>query len=307
VHPRWEDIPLPEGMPRWPPEHKRRRSLQSLRVLLSLRSFMLTFRMYALLIDPPGRSLNSSKSAFEEMNRQTGFYQLHTSGPYSQQAPQAQMPPTNVPRKRQLPGSEILTPSFPAIQPRPLGLSPAPYTPIPPENAGSFRPSPGDSAGEPAKKRRGRPSNAQIEQEKATAAAEGREWQPRPPRPPRKKKSLPSKDSPPRDDAGPSQHLVPQTPGIQMGEAEEEGSSGKRRRRKAREETTVVRAAPYDPVRQSPAEAVPFTGEGHSSATPRPPETKIQPAADLNISPIDQHLMTKTHILSDKSQHLQTD
>jgi hypothetical protein len=241
-----------------------------------------------------GRSLNSSKLAFDEINRQTGFYPPHAPSPYSQQATQAHVPPSAIPRKRQLPGSEILTPNFPAIQPRPPGLSPAPYTPLSAENAGSFRPSPGDSAGEPAKKRRGRPSNAQIEQEKAAAAAEGREWQPRPPRPPRKRKSKTSRDSPPREEAGPSQNPVPQTPEIKMGEAHEESSSGKKRRRKAEIESAVVRATPYDPVRQ---ETISHTAEGSPAAAQQPPQGQTQ----------HLHSTPQSHILGDNPQHMQTD
>ncbi len=177
---------------------------------------------------------------------------------------------------------------------------------MPAESGGSFRPSPGDSAGEPARKRRGRPSNAQIEQEKAAAAAEGREWQPRPPRPPRKKKIKTSADSPPGGDAEPAHSPIPQTPEIQMLEAEEENSSGKKRRRKAREDPTVQRAAPYDPVRQSPLEPVSFIGE--VPPTPQQPrEGQVQLGADSNLDPEHHHSTTESHVSGDKSQHLRGD
>lgn len=262
------------------------------------------------LTDSSGRSLNSSKLAFDEMNRQTGFYPLHAPNPYSQQAPQAQIHPTTIPRKRQLPGSEMMTPNFPAIQPKPPGLSPAPYTPVPAESAGSVRPSPGDSATEPAKKRRGRPSNAQIEQEKAAAAAEGREWQPRPPRPPRKRRSKTSRDAPPRSEGGPSDRLIPQTPEIQMVEAQEESSSGKKRRRTAREEPPVVRAAPYDPVRQSPSlpEPVSSIAEGPPTTVHPPAQSHFQLAAGPNPSLEPHHAPAQSHSFGgEASQHMQTE
>lgn len=243
------------------------------------------------------------------MNRHPTFYQPYGPGPYSQPIPQAQMPPT-IPRKRQLPGSEILTPSFPAIQPKPPGLSPAPYTPIQAESSGPFRPSPGDSAGEPAKKRRGRPSNAQIEKEKAAAAAEGREWQPRPPRPPRKKKSTASKESPPEGEAGPSQTIIPHTPEIQMREAEEEGSSGKARRRKMREEPTTMRATPYDPIRQSPPDPVSFVSEGPPATTTsiqQPPQGEVQLPPGSHPSVEYHHSPTTFQVPSDTPQHMQTE
>ncbi|KAF7509546.1 hypothetical protein GJ744_007946 [Endocarpon pusillum] len=274
VHPRWEDIPLPEG-----------------------------------------RSLNSSKLAFDELNRQAGLYQLHAPSSYSQQATQAQIAHT-IPRKRQLPGSEALMPSsFPAIQPKPPGLSPAPYTPVPAEGSGSMRPSPGDSAGEPTKKRRGRPSNAQIEQEKAAAAAEGREWQPRPPRPPRKKKSKIDIDSPSRSEPDPAPKQTPQTPELEMVEAQDESLGGKKRRRKMKEDSTSVRPTPYDPIRQSP----PITDSSvHASEitshVSRGPGTTQQHFQDQphvptapNLNPEHRHSTPQTHLYSDTSQHMQTE
>ena len=252
----------------------------------------------------PGRSLNSSKLAFDDMNR-TVFYQLPAPTSYTQQAPQTQLPPAAIPRKRQLAGSEVQTPSFTAIQPKPPGLSPAPYTPVPAEQAGSFRPSPGDSAGEPVKKRRGRPSNAQIEQEKAAAAAEGREWHPRPPRPPRKKKSNTTGESPPRSTAS-SQQIVPQTPEIQMAE-QEETSSSKKRRRKAPEGSAVVRPAPYDPVRPSPSDPIPYPREG-LLATPQPPsQGPLQLGTIANLNPEYHHPTTEPQTYNDNPQQMQTE
>jgi hypothetical protein len=218
-----------------------------------------------------------------------------------------------IPRKRQLPGSDSLTSGFPAIQPKPPGLSPAPFTPAPAESAGSYRPSPGDSAGEPTKKRRGRPSNAQIEQEKAAAAAEGREWQPRPPRPPRKKKPKINRDSPERGEAAASQRPIPQTPEIQMTEAQDESSGGRKRRRKTKDNSTVVRSAPYDPIRQSPlltdspgrvSGTGTHTGEGPSGTMPA---SQSQAAAGPNLNPEYHHLTTKSHMSSDTPHHMQTE
>jgi hypothetical protein len=251
-----------------------------------------------------GRSLNSSKLAFDEMNRQIPYYPLHGPSSYSQHVQPPQLGPTSIPRKRQLPGAETLTPSFAAIQPKPPGLSPTPYTPIPPESTGSVRPSPGDSAGEPAKKRRGRPSNAQIEQEKAAAAAEGREWQPRPPRAPRKKKSKTTRESPLRTEVGPSEQPIPQTPEIQMVEAEEETSSGKKRRRKAREESGVVRSAPYDPIRQSPSEVVPVTGETSPAAVQQPPQGQIQFPTPSELNPEYPQSTIKPQSYSESPQNM---
>jgi hypothetical protein len=241
------------------------------------------------------------------MNRQSGFYQLPAPGPYSHQASQAQIPPTTISRKRQLPGTEVLTPNFPAIQPKPPGLSPAPYTPVAAEGSGTFRPSPGDSTGEPAKKRRGRPSNAQIEQEKAAAAREGREWQPRPPRPPRKKKSKPSRDSPPRSEAVTSPRPIPQTPEIQMVEAGEESSSGKKRRRKAPEDPTMVRATRYDPVRQQVSEPTTSTAAGSPAAVRQPPQGQTQHAGASSLNPESHHLTTKPHTFGNEPEHMQTE
>lgn len=256
--------------------------------------------------------MNSSRAAFDELNRQTPLYPPHPSNLYSQPATQHQIPPT-IPRKRQLPGSDSLTSGFPAIQPKPPGLSPAPFTPAPAESAASYRPSPGDSAGEPTKKRRGRPSNAQIEQEKAAAAAEGREWQPRPPRPPRKKKSKINRDSPVRSEA-PASHLpIPQTPEIQMTEAQDESSGGRKRRRKTKEESTTVRPAPYDPIRQSPlltdspgrvSGSGTHLGEGPSGAMPA---SHSQVASGPNLTPEHHHPTTKSHMFSDTPQHMQTE
>jgi hypothetical protein len=256
--------------------------------------------------------VNSCRAAFEELNRQTPYYPPHPSNLYSQPATQHPIPPT-IPRKRQLQGSDSLTSGFPAIQPKPPGLSPAPFTPAPAESAGSYRPSPGDSAGEPAKKRRGRPSNAQIEQEKATAAAEGREWQPRPPRPPRKKKSKINKDSPVTSEAAASQPPIPQTPEIQMTEAQDESSGGRKRRRKLKEEPTMIRPAPYDPIRQSPlltdsparvSGTGTHVGEGPLEAMPA---GQPQVAAGPNLTPEYHHSTTKTHMASDTPHHMQTE
>jgi hypothetical protein len=234
------------------------------------------------------------------MNR-NAFYQLPAPTTYSQQTPQAQLPPAAIPRKRQLPGSEVQTPSFTAIQPRPPGLSPAPYPPVPAEPAGSFRPSPGDSAGEPARKRRGRPSNAQIEQEKAAAAAEGREWQPRPPRPPRKKKSKTTRESPPRSTTVPQQ-VIPQTPEAQMAEQGEETSSSKKRRRRAQEESAVVRPAPYDPIRPSPSDPVPFARGGPPATPQQPPQGQLQLGAISNLNPEYHHSSAEPPTYSDNQQ-----
>jgi hypothetical protein len=256
--------------------------------------------------------LNSSRLAFDELNRQAAFYPPHPSNPYPQHPPQPPIPPT-IPRKRQLPGSESLTSSFPAIQPKPPGLSPAPFTPAPAESAGSYRPSPGDSAGEPTKKRRGRPSNLQIEQEKAAAAAEGREWQPRPPRPPRKKKSKVNRDSPARSEAVAPQRPIPQTPEMQMAEAQDESSGGKKRRRKTKDESAVARPAPYDPIRPSPlltdspgrvSGTGAHMGEGPSSTVPA---SQSHVAAGPNLNPEYHHSTTKSHMSSDTSQHMQTE
>lgn len=258
-------------------------------------------------MDSSGRSLNSSKLAFDEMHRQPAFYPLHAPSPYSHHATRTQIPPTTLARKRQLPGSELLTSSFPAIQPKPPGLSSTPYTPAPAGSPGSFRPSPGDSAGEPAKKRRGRPSNAQIEREKAAAAAEGREWQPRPPRPPRKKKSKFGRDSPGRAEAEASHYAVPQTPDIRMVEAQEESSSGKRRRRRALEGSPVLRAAPYDPVRQSPSEIVSHTGDELPTMAQHPPPSQTQLPAESNLHPDYQRPTVDPLTVRDTSPELQAE
>lgn len=315
VLPRWDDIPLPEGMSEEPLKTKSRQFSGNSGFCLSWRPNS-ALEPRTLLIESLGRSLNSSKLAFDEMHRQIGFYQLHAPSAYPQQAPQAQIHPPSILRKRPLPGSEVLATNFPAIQPKPPGLSPAPYTTVAAESPGSFRPSPGDSAGEPSRKRRGRPSNAQIEQEKAAAAAEGREWQPRPPRPPRKKKSQSGPDSLAIGEAEPPQKPIPQTPEIQMVEAEEENSSGRKRRRKAREDATVVRPAPYDPVRQSPtrqspSEVVPSMSEGLPVSAQQPPQDRAQLAAGSNVHPEHLHHhqtpTTPSNTFGDNSQHLQAE
>jgi hypothetical protein len=234
------------------------------------------------------------------------YYQVQAPAGYSQPGQQSQLQPSAASRKRQLPGSEIVTPSFPAIQPKPPGLSPAPYTPGSAEYTGSFKPSPGDSAGEPARKRRGRPSNAQIEQEKAAAAAEGREWQPRPPRPPRKKKSKPIKESPPKAVTEPSQQPVPETPHTQMMGTEEESSSGKRRRRKMGAEP-AKRATPYDPVRQSPTEAAAFAGETPQPAPQQPLQPPFQPTTTTNSISEQHHSTAHPQMYSDYTQQMQTE
>ena len=162
-------------------------------------------------------------------------------------------PPPNL-RKRPAPGSELA--NFTAIQPKPPGLNTAPYGGNPQmESMFQFR-SPGDTA-EPPRKKRGRPSNAQIEVEKATAAAQGIEWKPRPTRQPRKKKNPAAEtDTSPATDAPPSA-TIPQTPEVHMTEADEpEQTSSSKRRRKMKDDPPVVRQ-PYDPVRQSPTEAAP--------------------------------------------------
>ena len=279
--------------------------------LFNLSTFPLRFFPVASvpksLIHQSGRSLNSSKLAFDDMGRQALFYLHHAPAPYTQQAPQTQITPAVVPRKRQLAGSEVQTPNFPLIQPRPPGVSPAQNTPGPAEHTGQFRPSPGDSAGEPVRKRRGRPSNAQIEQEKAAAAAEGREWQPRPPRPPRKKKnSKTTRESSSMSMATPQQD-IPQTPEVQMVEQEEEETStGKKRRRKAQEESAVVRPPPYDPVRQSPSGPLQYTREGAPASPHQPLQSQPQPAT-TTLNPEYHRPTTETKVYSEGRQQMQTE
>lgn len=206
-----------------------------------------------------GRSLNSSRSAFEELYSRRHF-QIHS--PY-QPLGVLPAPPPPPPRRRPLPGSEMT--NFTAIQPKPPGLNTAPYVNPQGESMFQFR-SPGDS--EPPKKKRGRPSNAQIEVEKATAAAQGIEWKPRPTRQPRKKRPTAEADRSPAADAPPPAAAT-ESPDVPMTGDDDDSSGAIKRRRKNKEEHTVVRQ-PYDPVRQSPTEAI-HTPRADMSPPNQPP------------------------------------
>jgi hypothetical protein len=89
-----------------------------------------------------------------------------------------------------------------------------------------------------------------------------------------------------------------------MGEAHEESSSGKKRRRKAEVESTVVRAAPYDPVRQ---ETTSHTAEGSPASTQQPPQGQPQLEAATNLHPQYHHSTPQSHSLGDNPQRMQTD
>ena len=190
---------------------------------------------------------------------------------YTQPGPLIPGPPPPMSRKRPLTGSE-LSPAYPALKPKPPGLSPSLYQNPTIEGGqfSQFRHSQGESS-EPPRKRRGRPSNAQIEEEKATALAEGRIWQPRPPRAPRKKKPRAEEDTSPTAEPVTAQPAAPQTPDVQMKDAEET-SSGKKRRRKPWDDAPAVRP-PYDPVRQSTPEEIPT-----KAGTPPPVQEQAGPA-----------------------------
>lgn len=219
-----------------------------------MHEYMLDCSVYASNV-LPGRSLNSSKFAFDEINRQAGYHLIHPPTAFPQQPPEPWNQPALVARKRPLSGSEALIPSFPAIQPKPPGLNSSAFPPLSTESGPPARPTSGDLAGEPVRKRRGRPSNAQIEHEKATAAAEGREWQPRPSRAPRKKRSKTSGDINPEGNQSESTHpSFPATPEVHTGKIDDEMLGVGQQNHKTHEEPMVVRTTPYDPIRQSPSQ-----------------------------------------------------
>lgn len=88
---------------------------------------------------------------------------------------------------------------------------------------------------------------------------------------------------------------------------QEENSSSKKRRRKAQEEGAVVRSAPYDPVRPSPSDPVPYPREELSTTSQQSPQGQLQLGTISNLNPEYHHPTTEPQTYDDKPQQMQTE
>lgn len=187
----------------------------------------------------PGRSLRSCELVFEELRRQDPRQrppQYYGIAPRGESIfPALSQSGSQVPQKRSLGQGEAS-----ASTARPL--APRTSTSGRSNGEGSLppQPSPGDTTGEPARKKRGRPSKAELDQRRAAAEARGEVYQP-PKRRVAKKQSVPAPTLgtpssvnvpdavPPRVATDPTQ--TPTRPAAEPGS---EGSSGKRKRQKSK-------------------------------------------------------------------------
>ena len=131
--------------------------------------------MMVLMVTMAGRSLRSCQSTFQTLRS----VQPHaspgalTQPPHSHQT-HAGRPDSTISKKRSLPFKDPSTPANRALQPRPS----ATLASLNGEQGAAMQPSAGDGPAEPPRKKRGRPSKAEMEARAQAAAARGEVYPP---------------------------------------------------------------------------------------------------------------------------------
>ena len=205
-----------------------------------------------------GRSLRSCELVFDELGKQDPRQRppylhglLPRGDPYLSSIPP---PGSQVPQKRPLQQGEPSTSIARPLAPRASGGRSNGEGSLPPQ------PSPGDTTGEPPRKKRGRPSKAELDSRRAAAEARGEVYQP-PKRRTAKKPDQSAASASAIGGVGVAEAVPPpvapaaaQTPTRPPTEPASEGSSGKRKRQRAKVESQELSKMQIPAVLSSEAE-----------------------------------------------------
>ena len=183
-----------------------------------------------------------------------------------------------VPQKRPLPPGEPSAPVARTLQPRPSGRGPSNGDGNP-----LSQPSPGDTTGEPARKKRGRPSKAELNRRRAAAEARGEIYQPPKRRPP-KKQDLPTETI---GGGGGAASLDPPSSGGRDPETstnafvglESGGSSGQGKRQKIGAEPQVLSRMQIPAVLSTEPAAAVGSSIAQEAILSEPPSTIAEPSS----------------------------